>query len=471
METQLTCDIQTFHDSNCQHSPPSMSTSNPARRAYAEAEKRIHSGRELRLFRGSSALVELQQSLSRITQLVSGKCMPEGALSTDDLYSEDERDRYSHDLNTDIPVFPDSSTCLEEIAERPHVHAVLSLLSELSTLLKQVPPFPGPRRFGNMACREWHSQLESHIDEWMHQYIAPLYHGADAPGFLNEVQWYLVNAFGSKERLDYGTGHELNFLAFLTGLGLTDVLPSDTDGYDFLVVFASYYTLVRRLILAYSLEPAGSHGVWGLDDHFHIVYILGASQLLNAPQSSPSVSPKYANNRSIVFQYCTKNFYFNAVAFIYKVKKGAFFEHSPILYDISNVKTWEKILNGLLKMYQVEVFGKFPVVQHFYFGGALFPWTSAADGSPLPIALSEEDVSTSLKQTNEDWKQQVHHRQDLGTTAAPWKKQGSFQTDMIGRAPASPSQTRARQRSTRAPWTNEPSNSQPSTRAPWAKES
>jgi serine/threonine-protein phosphatase 2A activator len=36
--------------------------------------------------------------------------------------------------------------------------------------------------------------------------------------------------------------------------------------------------------------------------------------------------------------------YFSAIGFIYDVKKGPFWEHSPILFDISGVKAgWAKI--------------------------------------------------------------------------------------------------------------------------------
>jgi serine/threonine-protein phosphatase 2A activator len=37
----------------------------------------------------------------------------------------------------------------------------------------------------------------------------------------------------------------------------------------------------------------------------------------------------------------------------------------------SDVASWSKINSGLIKMYQKEVWGKFPVVQHFFFGAIL----------------------------------------------------------------------------------------------------
>lgn len=94
-------------------------------------------------------------------------------------------------------------------------------------------------------------------------------------GFIKELKYYIENSFGSAIRLDYGTGHELSFLAFIGGLIDFKLLSlEELTGSDILTIFAKYYDLTRRLILVYSLEPAGSHGVWGLDDHYHLIYIL-----------------------------------------------------------------------------------------------------------------------------------------------------------------------------------------------------
>lgn len=116
----------------------------------------------------------------------------------------------------------------------------------------------------------------------------------------------------------------------------------------------SYLRVVRRLILTYTLEPAGSHGVWGLDDHFFLSYIFGSAQYcpsITETEAMPlegsllhSPAPSDVAKKSIVEDERKHNMYFSAVGFIYDVKTGAFWEHSPILFDISGVRHgWGKI--------------------------------------------------------------------------------------------------------------------------------
>jgi len=120
-----------------------------------------------------------------------------------------------------------------------------------------------PMRFGNRAFRVWHEKVTAEIDT----HLSTL---SKAPGFersFPEIKVYMLESFGSYERLDYGTGHELNFVVFLFSLFKMGVLIKEDLRPAINKVFAKYMDLMRLIQSKYCLEPAGSHGVWGLDDY------------------------------------------------------------------------------------------------------------------------------------------------------------------------------------------------------------
>jgi len=237
---------------------------------------------------------------------------------------------------------------------------VLGLLDEIDRWIDEVPPLPTPQRFGNLAFRTWGERLEQRADELL---IAMM---PEFSAAVPHVRPYLLTAFGSFVRMDYGTGHETSFAVFLLCLTLIRFLGFDSgEARDIvLIVFVRYLRLCWRLQDVYRLEPAGSHGVWGLDDSHFLGYIFGSAQLRDQseiPVSAilhPPLSPT--------------NLYFLSIMRIHEVKRGPFHEHSSQLYSIATgVATWKKVNSGLFKMYEAEVLGKRVVVQHLPLGGIL----------------------------------------------------------------------------------------------------
>ena len=95
------------------------------------------------------------------------------------------------------------------------------------------------------------------------------------------IQPYVLTSFGSFTRMDYGTGHETSFALFLLCLALLRFLePAPRIERQLVLhVFVRYLRLCWRLQDVYRLEPAGSHGVWGLDDYSFLSYVFGSAQL------------------------------------------------------------------------------------------------------------------------------------------------------------------------------------------------
>jgi serine/threonine-protein phosphatase 2A activator len=245
------------------------------------------------------------------------------------------------------------------------VRNIQQMLAKIEAFIDEAPPDRGPRRFGNVSFRKWYQILERRAEELLEEHLSGSVlrknsgEGSERPRATDELTAYLLGSFGSAQRLDYGTGHELSFLAFLGCLwklgAFKDGKPNgDIERNIVLGVFEPYLRVVRRLVLTYTLEPAGSHGVWGLDDHSFQPYIYGSAQLTRAisetePMPTEGSLPRAPTPSSIlkseiVEEERKRYMYFSAIGFINDVKKGPFWEHSPILFDISGIKDgWGKI--------------------------------------------------------------------------------------------------------------------------------
>lgn len=182
-----------------------------------------------------------------------------------------------------------------------------------------------------------------------------------------ELVPYLLDSFGNPSRIDYGTGHETNFAALFYCLARIGVVEECDYPALVLRVFVKYMELMRKLQDRYCLEPAGSHGVWGLDDYHFLPFIFGSAQLVGHKY----MKPKSIHNEDILENFEKEYMYLECVRFVKKVKKGVFAEHSPMLDDISGVPNWGKVNSGLLKMYKMELLEKVPIMQHFLFGSII----------------------------------------------------------------------------------------------------
>ncbi|RAQ65715.1 Serine/threonine-protein phosphatase 2A activator 1 [Aspergillus flavus] len=457
---------------------------------FLQPSKRINEPDDVSEFLCSKAYVDIMTFLLQLNRSVFPAKLTDGSIQT-------------WPLNSEAVVFSASVRQLQQ------------LLSKLEVELENTPLQDGEWRFANGGYRDWYDKVAEKASTFLEECLsAEILHArsseSDAPTAETELKEYFLGSWGSRERMDYGTGHELNFLAFLAGIWKLNGFPKNEFGVEeraiVLGVIEPYLELVRAVIKKFKLEPAGSHGVWGLDDHAFIPYIFGSAQLGPAVSDSDpvpetgslpdAVDPDGVTKVNIVNKERRVNMYFSAVGFIYDVKQGPFYEHSQMLYDISGVRAgWAKINKGMIKMYNAEVLSKFPVVQHFRFG-SLFSWDRDPSAIPPPSRIhtssGPETPSRQVPSTA---------RHDLGPgTKAPWATASQsipppsagtaapWATARAGRGPpttsrippALPDTSRlppGPMAPTRAPWAgSQPAGPAPTgdpndntTKAPWAK--
>lgn len=244
-----------------------------------------------------------------------------------------------------------------------NIKKLMALLEKIDKLIDDYPPIEQPQRFGNAAFKDWFAKLKNISTSLLQESLDEKLHLA-----IPEIQVYLVESFGNATRIDYGTGHEMAFIMFLCCLYKIGALQSEDNVATVFLIFNKYLNIVRKLQKTYRMEPAGSHGVWSLDDYQFVPFIWGSSQLVDQPKIFP---PSKFLEDDIIDKYANEYMFISCIKYIKEVKTGPFAEHSNQLWSISAVGSWAKINQGLIKMYKKEVLGKFPVVQHILFGSLL----------------------------------------------------------------------------------------------------
>ena len=307
----------------------------------------------------------------------------------------------------------------QSVPRSPIVCAIHEALDTMSRWVAEIPAQRQAMRYGNVAFKTWHARLCEYATSLMNglllattstvpgataamavqlpqsfvqsaiptrvAYEASLLlsdderraierqHSSAAartpapPSASGELSAYFAAAFGDATRIDYGTGHELAFLVWLRCLDRLALLAASDRRAVVVVVIQRYLLLMRQLQTTYWLEPAGSHGVWGLDDYQFLPFLLGAAQLVDHPE----ITPSSIHDERLLESEGDAWLYLAAVKFIRMVKRGHFGEHSPMLNDVSGLGSWRQVASGLVRMYEGEVLGKLPVVQHLHFGSLL----------------------------------------------------------------------------------------------------
>ncbi|XP_064420468.1 serine/threonine-protein phosphatase 2A activator isoform X2 [Latimeria chalumnae] len=215
-------------------------------------------------------------------------------------------------------------TCEYKISEP--IEKLMALLNTMDRWIDETPPVDQPSRFGNKAYRTWYARLEKEAENLVSS-IIPENRSQAVP----EVATYLKESVGNSTRIDYGTGHEAAFAAFLCCLCKIGILKLDDQLAIVFKVFNRYLEVMRKLQKVYRMEPAGSQGVWGLDDFQFLPFIWGSSQLIDHPQ----LEPRHFVDEKVVNENYQEYMFLECIKFI------------------------------------TECLEKFPVIQHFKFGSLL----------------------------------------------------------------------------------------------------
>lgn len=189
--------------------------------------KKINSGQDVSTFLVSQAYRDLTLFVVQLNRSMFPRVIGNGV--------SEQREIQVFNLGTPLVRFSDAILQLRE------------LLDTVGQIIDEVPLDTGPRRFGNVSFRKWHELVDFRAQALLEKYlpaqVRAFKHTSDSDPF-GELHKYFLGSFGSPQRLDYGTGHELSFLAFLAGIwklgGFPSALRGDMDRQIILGVLEPY---------------------------------------------------------------------------------------------------------------------------------------------------------------------------------------------------------------------------------------
>jgi len=119
---------------------------------------------------------------------------------------------------------------LDAINVSENIESFVSLLECLTEKIDDFPPINRPRRFGNTAFTKCCSWLNGNLLELVDKYLFGRLNDKNDKIKAGEVGTYLLEEIGHPQRIDYWSGHELSFIAFLICLFDVKYLDATANG-------------------------------------------------------------------------------------------------------------------------------------------------------------------------------------------------------------------------------------------------
>ncbi|GFE54205.1 serine threonine phosphatase 2A regulatory subunit B [Babesia ovis] len=198
-------------------------------------------------------------------------------------------------------------------------HRINTMLATIRQMTNQHKPedYTGCR-YGSKAHTAWIKDVEELMMQKWDDIAKTLQIGESItlPYKIRDIRRYFLHSFGNPMRIDYGTGHEMQFVLFLKTLYDTGIVEDRDLPEVALTVMSSYFQLVQHLIDRYNLEPAGSKGAWGLDHFQFMPFLLGSAQLV----SNDNILPSQVVDPATVLEQTDKYIFLQTVDYIKRVR-------------------------------------------------------------------------------------------------------------------------------------------------------